>query len=143
MRVGLAILIAMIQLVGPWLCCCGPSRLVVAFAPVNPPEPVKSSCPHCEKECPKTAPKPKEQSVPKKPLPTDHCPCGGVVLIALPTEKTDRTDLLLAVLLLPTSNEIRQPVMVESVTPVSYPGRRIVPLLTAADRLYEHHVLRC
>lgn len=146
MRAGMAILIALTQLAGPWLCCCGPSRAVAAFAPVrSEPKPAapKPSCPHCAKDCGKSS-APAEPAKPKpKSPPSDRCPCGGVVLVALPADKPERADPSLVAWLVPVSADFVRPVVLTSVIPADYPGLRELPVLTTSDRLFGHHALRC
>lgn len=151
MRVALAILIAVTQLAGPWLCCCGPERIAAVFtsteptaatpAPVSPPT---SHCPLCAKTADAKTP-PDSPSVPRptRPMPPERCPCGGVELLAvLPTPTGDTPTFDLG-LLVPVAAEVSVPLSVEPLPPVVRTGVRQLPFLTTAERLYAHHVLRC
>jgi hypothetical protein len=144
MRVGLAILIAVVQLVGPWLCCCGPARVVAAFArsktETDPTPPAKPHCPLCAQSEPKPAPTPE-----KKPPPTDRCPCGGAEFVALPVTlwKSDDVPTAGGPVWEPASFTPLYSFRVESVVLSGDEGLRELPHLTTADRLYAHHVLRC
>lgn len=142
MRVGLAILIAVVQLAGPWLCCCGPARVVAAFARSKsetlPTPPAKPHCPLCAQSEPKPAPTPD-----KKPTPPDRCPCGGAEFVALPVAKADEFPATDWSQWQTPSFALVYSFRVVSVGVAGVPGLRELPHLTTADRLYAHHVLRC
>lgn len=142
MRVGLAILIAVVQLGGPWLCCCGPGKVVAAFArsrsETTPPPPVKPHCPLCAQSEPKPAPTPEQ-----KPTQPERCPCGGAEFVALPVAKADDGPVAGWPQWEPPALALVNPFRVESVRGSDVAGLREVPTLTTADRLYAHHVLRC
>ncbi len=139
MRLILAIVMTGAQLSGPWLCCCGPTRGADAVAgPDADAPPVGDGCPHCKKEaptCPPTDDKPNAPHVP------DRCPCGCVLAMTVPADKptTPTIDSLLVVV----SVELPQTIQSVVVAPLAVVGLRELPLLTTADRLYAHHVLRC
>jgi hypothetical protein len=142
MRLVLAIVLTVAQLAGPWLCCCGPTRLAKAVAgsetkapPVS--DPAHGGCPHCKKE----APTPPSDVPPKGPHAPDRCPCGGVLASVVPADKPTvaTTDSLLVVV----SVEPPQAVLLVSVSPLTVAGLRELPHLTTAERLYAHHVLLC
>ncbi len=141
MRVGLAILIAVVQLAGPWLCCCGPARVVAAFArsktEANPTPPAKPHCPLCAQSEPKPAPE-------KKPTEPQRCPCGGAEFVALPVTlwKADDGPTAGVPVWEPPPLAPLYSFRVQSVSGADA-GLRQLPLLTTADRLYAHHVLRC
>ena len=146
MRIALVILIAVVQVAGPWLCCCGPARLVAGITGKSQAKPVVAApvkkttsydCPHCKKsQLPAT---PGSGDSTPVPVP-DQCPCGGVELVAVPSEPPV---------------EVATPVAVEpfafaafsapviSLAVASVPGLRELPNLTVHDRLFKHHVLRC
>lgn len=132
MRIVLAIVMAVTQLAGPWLCCCGPER---EWAGVPAHEPV--GCPHCKPECP-LQPTDHERTPPCGP---DRCPFGGMTAVFVPADKPEM--LALADLLVSLVVALPQQVDVGSVTLLSAVGLREVPHLTATDRLFAHHVLRC
>ena len=144
MRVGLAILIAVVQLAGPWLCCCGPARVVAAFArtetETRPTPPAPPHCPLCAQSEPKPAPTPE-----KKPTEPQRCPCGGAEFVALPValSKADDGPTAGVPLWEPPAFALLYPFRVQSVVPLGDVGLRELPHLTTADRLYAHHVLRC
>jgi hypothetical protein len=143
MRLALATLIAVTQLVGPWLCCCGPGRIAAAFDSTAPAA-NKSvpTCPHCAGAGAEAAEPGWDAPKPAHPLP-DRCPCGGVELVAVPADKGERHAPSVAALLVPVSAEPNAPLPVESFTPADLPGLRGTPHLTTSDRLYVHHALRC
>jgi hypothetical protein len=151
MRVALTILIAVTQLAGPWLCCCGPERIVAAFASTKPvvatPAPVSPTTSHCplyaKTADAKTLPDSPSAPKPSKPMPPERCPCGGVELLAVlptPTGDTPAFDLDRLVLV---AAEVSVPLSVEPLPPVNRTGLRELPFLTTVERLYAHHVLRC
>ena len=138
MRLTLAIVMTVAQLAGPWLCCCGPMRAATAVAgPVTKVPPVDDCCPHCKKESP-----PPADDTPKKPrVPCPCAPCCSVLATAVPADKPSvpTFDSLLVVV----SVEPPRPMRSVVVAPPAVFGLRELPLLTTADRLYAHHVLRC
>jgi hypothetical protein len=144
MRLALVILIALAQTAGTWLCCCGPARVSMAFGgttdrrtdvtPVKAP----SGCPHCHKDA--------ESPADPAPMPAhrpEPCPCGGVEFVAIPADRLSEVESIGT----PVSVEpaalapLSSPVI--SLAVASVPGLRELPILTARDRLYAHHVLRC
>jgi hypothetical protein len=143
MQLFLAILMTVAQLAGPWLCCCGPTRAVAAIAGLasnRPPvdDSTSSGCPHCKKEaptCPPTKNRPKHSHTP------DRCPCGGMLTNTNTTDKPSvpTPNSLLVVV----SAEPSQMMTLVAVAPLRIVGLRELPLLTTADRLFGHHVLRC
>lgn len=140
MRLALVILIAVVQVAGPWLCCCGAARVMATSSvvarqnsPAAPDAVGCSKCPHC----------PKSQT-PVEPLPhePEPCPCGGIELLAVPTERSAEIAEVLTVTVEPFGFAVlTAPVVSRSVT--SVPGLRELPNLTTHDLLYKHHVLRC
>lgn len=133
MRIALAIVMTITQLAGPWLCCCGPVR---AWAAV--PTHQEGGCPHCKRECPSPQPAEPERTPPCGP---DRCPYGGMQAVFVPADKPEMP--VLADLLVPLVVPFPQQVEAASVTVQAVPGLRQLPHLTAADRLFVHHVLRC
>ncbi len=138
MRLILAIVLTGAQLAGPWLCCCGPTRVANAVAgPVTKAPPVDDCCPHCKKE----SPRPADDASKKPRVPCPCAPCCCVLATAVPADKPNvpTFDSLLVVV----SVEPPQPVRSVVVALLPVVGLRELPLLTTADRLYAHHVLRC
>lgn len=143
MRVLQLIVLAVAQLVGPWLCCCGP--LAVAHAPDRPattaaPVEDHGDCPHCKKDSAKPA---QEQPAryPKTPKSPDNCPCCALMPVPLPADKSQLLTadaLLVAVTVVPPEQ-----IQLESVCLQGLVGLRELPLLSAEERLFAHHVLRC
>jgi hypothetical protein len=144
MRLVLVILLTVAQLAGPWLCCCGPTRAANATAgPGQKSQPAEDrsqgGCPHCQKE---PAPEcPPSDQLPKTPHVPDRCPCGGVLTSVVPADKPNvpTTDSMLVVV----SVEPPVPLVPVSAATPALVGLRELPLLTTADRLFAHHVLRC
>ena len=154
MQVVLAILVALVQVAGPWLCCCGPARLFgsaqvsipAAVAQAEPePEP---ACPHCKaaKQTAKSIPAPAKQHPCPDDRTPDRCPCGGVAYQQPPAVVSEAgldfrfepsvlvaTFLPAAELLLPG-----QPAGMGHSGGVSD-----LPFLTTEHRLFVHHALRC
>ena len=137
MRLVLVFLLTLAQVAGPWLCCCGPSRLAAApRVPAAPPEP--EHCPHCP-HCP---PKPAVPDAPAEtPAVPERCPCCLVVVVAVPADKPDPTPADITV----ENPTIGWPVFVSAGREAVRPpvGLRELPHLTTSDRLFAHHVLRC
>ena len=143
MRTFAAILVLVAQFAGPWACCCAaadrtPLSRIDLPASV-PAKPKPSGCRYCHTEPPaQPAPFP---AAPKPPAP-EPCPCGGAQLVAVPAAKSDLSDAADG-LLIPLSVGLSTllPAAVTDSPPAV--GVRELPLLTAADRLFGHHVLRC
>jgi hypothetical protein len=131
MRIALVIVMAITQLAGPWLCCCGPER-ASAGAPIHE----RSGCPHCQKE-----PPPPTDHDRQPPCGPDRCPFGGMTTVFVPADKPE--PVFAADLLVPLLVALPQQVEAGSVTAQAVSGLREVPHLTASDRLFAHHVLRC
>ena len=137
MRLALVILIAVAQVAGPWLCCCGSARMMgvtAARKTTVAAAPVSTDCPHCrESEAPVE---------PKSPHEPEPCPCGGVERLAMPAERPTETEVAFAPAVeLFGFTVLTSPVVSQSVASVS--GLRELPNLTTHDLLYKHHVLRC
>lgn len=146
MRLFLAILMTVAQIAGPWLCCCGMVRRVAAprMAVEQPPTPADTDgcCPLCKKHVPAGDEK-------HRPTAPDQCPGGGcpdrcpcaAFAVLVPADKPELPtfDTLLVVITV----ELPQPLAVVSDTPREICGLREVPHLTAEDRLFAHHALRC
>jgi len=147
MRLTLAIVLTVAQLASPWLCCCGPLRpWLVPEQPtptsVASPPTVEDhgSCPHCKKDTPKPATEqtPKTPTSPRSPA---DCPCCAEMSAALLADKPQvpTVDHLLVTIAV----EPAEPVRVESVCVRSLVGLRELPHMSAYERLFAHHVLRC
>jgi hypothetical protein len=71
-RTALALNLLLVNLAGPWLCCCTSLRLASLLSPT--PAPPSSVCPYCG--VPSTpAPEPE---APSRPAPTPECPCQNL-----------------------------------------------------------------
>lgn len=140
MRMLLAIVLTVAQLASPWLCCCGPFRPLLIPdqpAPIAPPVEDNSGCPLCKKEAAKAAQE-QHSEAPKSP---DNCPCCAKMSAALLADRPELPavdTLLVTVSVVPTET-----IALESVGVQSLVGLRELPLLSAEDRLFTHHVLRC
>lgn len=150
MRIALVSLIALAQVAGPWLCCCAAAQVSAAFAgklpakpvavaPVQPNQPKTAACPHCQKG--DAQPKSPAEPTPASPLP-DQCPCGGYELVAVSTERKATSDEP-AVFVAELPARLAHFPSALSPAEVKHPGLRELPWLTASDRLFAHHVLRC
>jgi hypothetical protein len=140
MRLGLAILLTVTQFAAPWLCCCGPLRAVMArHTAEKPPAPPADDgcCPRCVKHPP--APQPEKHERPPGGCP-DRCPLA-VMAVAVPADKPELPAF--DALLVPVAVEPTRPLAVVSDSLRQTCRLRELPLLTAEDRLYAHHVLRC
>jgi len=144
MQVFLAILIAVTQVAGAWMCCCGPALIANSFSTNSahkiPIKPSVAHCPHCSPPIPEGD---KQQKTPPRPasVPVERCPCGGVELVAVPPTVDVvplKFDQLVRVVLLYVDFDVIE--LVARVDPV---GLRDLPFLTTTERLYAHHVLRC
>lgn len=163
MRLILAIVVTVMQVAGPWLCCCGPAR-VIAAAPAMPlPDratPPAAGCPVCAKL---SAEKAVSAAVPAKPvrpfegraflagdrdrqsppLP-EPCPCGGVTLeVAAPAvlDPSDSLGEFAAALAFPVLAPLE--LFVRLVPEPRPPHLSDVPFLPPGVRTRVHHVLHC
>ena len=82
MRLVLAIVAAIANAAGPWMCCCAVGAMLHASRTANAasPEPIQA-CSHC---C-NTAPADGSPSVPAQPAPTQPSPCQERQLSIAPT----------------------------------------------------------
>lgn len=148
MRVALALLIAVVQVAGSWLCCCGPDRwLADRSAPavsshcdelaVASAEP--ATCPHCQQAEKETNP----AKAPRKhsPLP-DQCPCGGMKIESVPPPVATTAHGTADVFPAPFPAD-PSPSLTLAVSGVVPGGVSELPFLPAESRLFVHHVLRC
>lgn len=148
MRAALAIFVAVVQVAGPWLCCCGPAHAFAAVtAPVKSATETASGCPICAKLAAEKGQR--EAVAPAKPTPYSPClpnPCqaGGVTLEAAPPATLETAvDSLLAFVA-----EIGfAPPTIQAFTPIAVApppvGVSELPFLPPGDRTRVHHVLHC
>lgn len=163
MRAFLAIVVAVIQVAGPSLCCCGPTQLLArAFPRIQQlaevseqfpatPKSAESECPICARRAAKSLestavarakPTPPAPLAPAVPEP---CPCGGYVLEIAPPANLDRdasqlvefaTTLAIEPLSVPEPTAIPR----EAPQPAGLSELRFLP---PGERTRVHHVLHC
>jgi hypothetical protein len=150
-RVALAILIAVVQVAGSWLCCCGPDRWLAGRSTQGPPshcgEPAVATadpvtCPHCKQAGVESKPAPTKAPRKHSPLP-DQCPCGGMKIESVPPAVTAPEPAASAhALFAPFTADVCTPdtVAASGLVPGGVSG---LPFLPAESRLFVHHVLRC
>lgn len=151
MRVALAILIAVVQVAGSWLCCCGPDRWLadraVSAVPSHCDEPAVASaepatCPHCKQAVTGSKPAPTKAPRRHSPLP-DQCPCGGMKIESVPPAvTTPEQGATTHVLPAPFAVDLYRTHSV-STSGLVPGGLSELPFLPADGRLFAHHVLRC
>lgn len=136
MRFALAIIAALANAAGPWLCCCVMAVMVSKPAKADTPKSV-AKCSHCKDE--PTG----DTKAPAKPAPAKQCPCQEH-LIADPstvqpiTESAQAADSI--------SHDFNMFVGAAEILPPPTAGpSQLVPgpFMTAETRLHVHHVLRC
>ena len=155
MRCVLAVLIAVVQVAGSWLCCCGPDRLFVVRTTQAVPSHCEelavasaapATCPHCKQSKSESQPTPAKPSDPPRkhpPLP-DQCPCGGLSIEAVPAvAAATEHESTGPVLPPPFPAEVYPSIGLTATTGVTPGGVSELPFLPAQSRLYAHHVLRC
>lgn len=147
MKLLVAILVVVVQVAGPWLCCCTPARLVPkATHRTKPTE--APACSHC-----KVAPKPScnwdvkrsccDSTSKPDPKSSDCCKDCCIAIVVHPAivsppvslqnlSETPGEFLSVAALGL-TSLEADR----------SADGERPPPFLSVETKLFTHHVLRC
>jgi hypothetical protein len=138
LQTGLAILVALANAAGPWLCCC-----VVAAEP-RKPTPAKvartvPACPHCcHEEQPPVNPEPQQPVKPAKPCPCEEQKFVAPAALPVPTVAVDATtaDVAVGVSDLPPDPAAR---LVETVGDFTSD----LPFLPTRVRLRAHHALRC
>jgi hypothetical protein len=122
----LAVLIGLVQVAGPWLCCCPSAR---AVAP-KPPAPA-DVCPLCH-GCPPADDAPQ----PAVPPP---CPCGGKAVEAVLPAKAEPV----AEAPDQPSGAAVEPARVDGHPSPCMAAQSPLPFLPPGTRLFVHHVLRC
>jgi hypothetical protein len=144
-RVALALLIAVVQVAGSWLCCCGPALWLA-----NPTSPVAAShcgepavasadpapCPHCKHSGTESKPSPSPRK--HSPMP-DQCPCGGMKIESVPPAVTTAEPGATHPLPAPFPLDLSPLHLAIAATGLVSE----LPFLPAEGRLYAHHVLRC
>ncbi len=125
MRVLLAILVGLLQVAGPWLCCCGSARAATPAAVSKPVE----TCPHCR--CQSEPPA-------EPPALPDPCPCGGTTVEPAPPAKPEPV-----VAVLPDAPAVVPAAAGPTAVLPPPAGVSDLPFLPPGTRLFVHHVLRC
>lgn len=134
MRFTLAIMAALANAAGPWLCCCALAAATV------PPTPAKKSAPKCSHCVEAETPVPKSPAV---PAPAKPCPCKERHA-ATPTAVQPATETSVAADAI--AHDFSAPAGVAEVVSLAIPSRLARPgwpFLTTEARLHVHHVLRC
>jgi hypothetical protein len=147
--------VAVVQVAGPWLCCCGPAHaFAAAAAPVNaeaaPVSEPPSGCPVCAKLAAEkgqreaVAPAVPHHPSPTPPVVPERCPCGGATIEAAPPATLETAaDSLLAFVaglgFVPALVPV--PAAVASELPTA--GVSDLPFLPPGTRTRVHHVLHC
>lgn len=136
MRLCLAILVALTNAAGPWLCCCAFAATVVrpiqATQFANVPVSKIAVCPHC-----RTTNDDKNQTPIQKPAePIRHCMPGVTPVIPAVSSAVDN---------LPTVpfTVWEATVITQTVNATVYVHVRLTPLLTSDERVRTHHVMTC
>jgi hypothetical protein len=155
-RLTLAIVVTVLQVAGPWLCCCGPLRAFVApvavpsIASAASDEPGEGTCPHCRRDRAKdhavADANPTPAQKPTKPIAPGRCPCCEIKLLdavaAQPNRDVDQLTAIAALLpVLLTLNPVADILPAGPTEPLA--GTSDLPFLTTEVRLHAHHALRC
>ncbi|QEL17258.1 hypothetical protein [Limnoglobus roseus] len=145
MRFALAIIAALANAAGPWLCCCAMSVMVGTPLPAKAGTiaPVKKSAPKCS-HCEETpVPGGELKSQPAKPAPAKPCPCkerqvSNPTTVQPVTETATTADVISH-----DFNLVVGPVEIV-LNPEPAPSQVLGwPFMTTETRLHVHHVLRC
>lgn len=150
MKFVLAILVVVVQVAGPWLCCCGMPQLFArdascCAAPVAPPkaEPDCPMCKHLQK---------KEGTAKSDPAHPSHdggfpepCPMGGKSFEALPLTVADSGHPSQNDFLADASATLTVAEWTPSASVAIDRGENLseLPFLPTEARLFAHHALRC
>ncbi len=141
MRFALAVIAALANAAGPWLCCCGVAAVLGSAKPATAAVPTATTCtvtcPHCQEEA-EDAAKTSSPTAPPKPCPWQERLAFAPLTVPPASDTGDAIDAI---------NTDFQ-ILGETVPLVSTPvvvGPRVneMPFLTAETRLRVHHVLRC
>lgn len=149
MQVVLAIVVALVQMAGPWLCCCGPSRLFAPTLPIRAGSEPASICSHCSPTGPDVTTSAhvpgQRSSYPRDPVPSD-CPCADHAYQQAPAVVSE-SDLGLRpygetqVVEFVTTAELLPPCLPADIGVIA--SLSDLPFLSTAHRLFVHHALRC
>ena len=136
MRLCLAILVAITNAVGPWLCCCAFAATIVrpmqANTQATTPVSKQSACPHC-----RTTSKDTRQSPIQKPAePHRNCMPGVTPVIPAVMSAIDNLPNL-------SFDFWETAAIPQSVKTTVYVHVRLTPLLTSDERVRTHHVMNC
>lgn len=136
MQLCLAILVAITNAAGPWLCCCAFAATIVRPMQANPdvtaPVSKPSACPHC-----RTTDDDKKQSPIQKPADSQrNCMPGVTPAIPAVTSEVDSIPILSFAFWEATS-------IPQTAKAAVYVHVRLTPLLTSDERVRTHHVMTC
>jgi len=147
----LAIIVVVVQVAGPWFCCCGPMRDLASVKRtpvVHDSSPAVPACPHCKsKESSTTSGDQNlpdtQDSQPSGSAPT-QCPYAGECwdsrfIAPLNLEDHDVSGYLITA----DSVDAFTPLVLvlnHAIDRVRTPN---LPFLSTEARLFEHHALRC
>ena len=136
MRLCLAILVALTNAAGPWLCCCAFAATVVrpiqATHFANVPASKIAVCPHC-----RTTNDDKNKTPIQKPAePIRHCMPGVTPVIPADNIEVDHLPAMSFAIWETTS-------ITQMVKSTAYVHVRLTPLLTTDERVRTHHVMTC
>lgn len=141
MSLLLAVLIGLVQMAGPWLCCCC-RPVAPAVAPVTAPAPERPACPHC---CTPAKSTPDAPAEPACPTESRLC-CSQVMKAAtVPADAAADWARLLALGDFPpvATNGPPADAAADPDLAAWVATAFDSPFLTTAERLYAHHVLLC
>jgi hypothetical protein len=138
MRTFAVLLFAIANVAGPWLCCCDPSRLLPALLTTVPGcHDEVIGCPHCKESKEQKPVDPKRGSAPKP------CPCESqapVEMMAVEAKNLNPFAVMLALSPAASGDAFVAPT-------IEVPGTATAssewPFLTAYERLFVHHAMRC
>lgn len=135
MRFALAILAALANAAGPWLCCCLMAVMVSKPAKADAPK-TTAKCSHCKDE-------PADTKAPAKPTPAKPCPCQEHLTFE-PSAVQPATETVLTADTISHDSNLFVEVVAVLPTPSPAPSQLADgPFLTSDTRLHVHHVLRC
>lgn len=143
MKLAGIVLFAFANVLGPWLCCCTPERLLGSQPEKIVCRTEVPSCPHCKeaRKAISSSGKP-EPKAPAK-APAKPCPCQSNPPVEIIAADVKDSRYAMFVLLLPQfeSGGVIETTVISSTSAAVQASE--LPFLSTEERLFVHHCLLC